>query len=266
MTDFNILGIEKQIAPEREALLQHELYSNLNTIEDLRLFMQFHVFAVWDFMVLLKALQRRLTCVDEAWLPSNNRIARRLVNDIVLCEESDLDINGQPASHYEMYLAAMKQCGADTASIIKLISCLQAGHSHKSLVKYNIAELHQAQINFLRATYNIVSGNNTHEIAAAFTFAREDLIPDLFSQIVIDLDRKAPGQLSALIYYLDRHIELDGDEHGPMAHQMIKELCGNDQNKWQEAERASKLALQARLDFWDAINGALIKNRPRVVA
>ena len=39
----------------REALLDHSLYGNVASVADLRLFMEDHVFAVWDFMSLAEA-------------------------------------------------------------------------------------------------------------------------------------------------------------------------------------------------------------------
>jgi hypothetical protein len=251
--DFNILGIKRSIEDLRKQLLNHELYQHLESMDQLQLFMEQHVFAVWDFMVLLKALQRKLTSTGEAWVPSDNKVARRLINDIVLAEESDLDINNQPSSHYEMYLAAMKQCGADTRDINRLVQMAKEGHSLKSLVRYNVAEMDAASLNFVKNSYDVVKGNKVHEIAAAFSFGREDLVPGLFTELVRNLNQKFGGTLSAFVYYLERHIELDGEEHGPMAEQMISELCGNDEIKWQEAEKAAKQALEARLALWDAI-------------
>ncbi len=251
--DFDILGIKQAIREEREALLKHPIYNQFQDLGQLRIFMEHHVFAVWDFMLLLKALQRRLTSVEEAWTPSESRIARRLINDIVLAEESDLDINGEPASHYEMYLHAMNQCGADTRAINHLVRKVREGHSLKSVMKYNVAELDPVVLDFIRTSWEIVRDGGTHEIAAAFTFGREDLIPDLFTEIVRDLNAKFGGELSAFVYYLERHIEIDGDEHGPMAEKMIRELCGNDQQKWEEGKQAAKKALAARLKLWDSI-------------
>lgn len=68
-----------------------------------------HIYAVWDFMSLLKALQRHLTCVDVPWVQVGGSQARRLVNSIVLDEESDLETG--PVSHYELYLSAMEEIG-----------------------------------------------------------------------------------------------------------------------------------------------------------
>lgn len=251
--DFNILGIKQSIEDLRQQLLQHELYEHLQNIDQMKLFMEHHVYAVWDFMVLLKALQRKLTSTGEAWVPTENKTARRLINDIVLAEESDLDINGRPSSHYEMYLAAMKQCGADIRPINRLVQKAKEGHSLKSLVQYNVSEMHPINLEFVKHSYAVVKRDKVHEIAAAFSFGREDLIPDLFTEIVKDLNERFQGKLSAFVYYLERHIEIDGDEHGPMAEQMISELCGNDEQKWLEAQEASKQALKARLALWDNI-------------
>ncbi len=253
MTDFDILSLKQEIKEPRNRLLKHPVYQNLNDIESIRIFMEYHVFAVWDFMLLLKSLQRKLTSVDEVWVPSANRTARRLINEIVFGEESDLDINGQASSHFEMYLDAMKQAGAELGIIQGLLDKSLEGHSLKSLIRYNVAEVDKARLEFIRCTYEILRENKLHAIAAAFTFGREDLIPDLFTGIVKDLNTKFGGDLSAFVYYLERHIELDADEHGPMAERMIRELCGNDLSKWEEAKKASQKALDARLKLWDAI-------------
>ena len=71
------------IADERAALLAHPIYARVNDLAALRAFMQHHVFAVWDFMSLLKSLQRRLTSLEVPWLPPEDPEAARLVNEIV---------------------------------------------------------------------------------------------------------------------------------------------------------------------------------------
>jgi hypothetical protein len=259
MTDFDILSVQSNIAAQRKKLLEHPVYSELNDLPSLRLFMEYHVYAVWDFMLLLKSLQRKLTSVDAVWVPTENRTARRLINEIVLGEESDIDCNGNPASHYEMYLDAMKQIGADVAPINHLVEKSKDGHTLKSLLKYNVAEIEKDRLEFVRCSYDVIKEGKTHAIAAAFTFGREDLIPDLFTEIVRDLNQRFDGELSAFVYYLERHIELDADEHGPMAEKMIRELCGNDLGKWEDVKKASQKALDARLKLWDAIYEAILQ-------
>lgn len=251
--EFRILSLQRRIEPLRQAILNHELYPMMQSMTEVRTFMEHHVFAVWDFMRLLKALQRDLTCVDEAWFPTEDRASRRLINEIVVAEESDVDVNGRPASHYELYLDAMRQAGADTRFIVRFVSKLQAGFKAKDMLRFNLAEIDEATMDFLKATDRILKRGKLHQTAAAFTFGREDLIPDMFTALIKKLYAEHPTELSAFVYYLDRHIELDGDEHGPMAIQMMKNLCKEDDELWLEAEDACVEALEARLKLWDAI-------------
>ncbi len=251
--EFRILSLKRRIEPLRQAILNHELYPMMQSMTEVRIFMEHHVFAVWDFMRLLKALQRELTCVDEAWVPTEDRASRRLINEIVVAEESDVDVNGRPASHYELYLDAMRQAGADTRAIVRFVSKLQNGFKAKDMLRFNLAEIDEATMEFLKATDRILKRGKLHQTAAAFTFGREDLIPDMFTALIKKLYAEHPSELSAFVYYLDRHIELDGDEHGPMAIQMMNNLCKEDDELWLEAEDACVEALEARLKLWDAI-------------
>jgi hypothetical protein len=236
---------------EREALLDHPLYGCLRTVEDLAVFMQHHVFAVWDFMSLLKALQRRLTCTSIPWRPQGDGKVRRLVNEIVLGEESDVLPNGEVASHFELYLQAMKEVGAETAAINRFIHELENGQSVMgALTRCGVSEAVAA---FVRSTFEVIARGQPHEVAAAFTYGREDLIPERFTQLVNGLERQFPGKLATLRYYLDRHIELDGEEHGEMGRQMVDLLCDGDPIRERQAVTAAVEALRSRHRLWDAI-------------
>ena len=105
---MNIETINKSILPQKELLLHHSLYNKVQTIEDLHCFLENHVYAVWDFMSLLKALQSKLTCTTTPWFATTNPQTRYLINEIVVAEESDLTIDGLRSSHYEMYIEAMQ--------------------------------------------------------------------------------------------------------------------------------------------------------------
>jgi hypothetical protein len=199
----------------------------------------------------LKALQRGLTCVEVPWLPSPAPRLARLINEIVLGEESDLMEDGGAICHFELYLRAMREAGADTGPIERFISSLRAGLDlETSLARANASEAVTA---FVRKTFAIIDGGNLHEIAAAFTYGREDLIPGLFGGIVARVDRTSHGRLKTFHYYLQRHIELDGDEHGALGREMVNLLCAGDEQRQLEALAAAADALLARITLWDSI-------------
>lgn len=245
--------IEQRIAPLREQLSRHPLYGSIRTLAHLRLFMESHVFAVWDFMSLLKSLQRSLTSVEVPWVPTQHRESRRFINEIVLGEESD-EYEGQPVSHFEIYLDAMSAAGAD-ATVIKAVS--EAAHNCRpgdlSPLQEALQKAPQAAQDFVRTTFRVIQEGTVAAQAAAFTFGREDTIPDMFRALVKDLNREMEGDLSQFVWYLQRHIEVDGDDHGPLSLRMVADLCGVSPQAWEEASHAAQDALRARLALWDGI-------------
>ncbi len=245
----------------REQLVKHRLYVQMKTPADVGIFMAHHVFAVWDFMSLLKALQLRLTCVTIPWVPQGDPHARRLINEIVLDEESDDNGEGGYASHFELYRAAMAQSGANASGIDDFLDRLGRGDPfYEAFERARVPEAAQISV---RATWDILGSKSTHSIAAAFTFGREDLIPDMFRALVLDLDERCPNQLGLLRYYLERHIQLDEEHHTPLARRMVAALCETDQKKWQEAQEAAQTALHARIALWDGVVEQIILSRGR---
>lgn len=254
-----INNVEKAILPYQEQLLEHSLYKLIDTPLDLQVFMEHHVFAVWDFMSLLKALQIRLTNISTPWYPIGNPEIRYLINEIVLAEETDINLEGKRQSHFEMYLDAMKKAGASTLDIDDLIK--NVIHGSDIFLIIAMADIPPSIKAFLKFTFEIIDEGKPHKIAAAFTFGREDLIPGMFTKIIENIQHKFPeNDLQLFKYYFDRHIELDGDEHGPMALQMITELCGKDSQKWQEVTDTAINALQHRIILWDGIEEKIKNN------
>jgi hypothetical protein len=247
-------------ADTRNQLITHPLYQSIQDMEQLNCFMESHVFAVWDFMSLLKSLQQQLTCTTLPWLPVGNAETRYLINEIVTGEESDVDENGNRCSHFELYLRAMEQAGADTSAIKRCIKDVREGKPVADAL--NNDDIHDGARTFVNHTFEVIASGKAHLVAAVFTFGREDLIPSVFIELVREIAAKLPGKVDIFKYYLERHIEVDGDHHSHLAYQMTTELCGDDDDKWGEATLAVDSALRARLALWDDILKKLALNAP----
>ena len=272
----------------RERLVRHRIYGLVNSAARLRRFMESHVFAVWDFQSLLKAMQQRLTCTSIPWVPTPDAEARRLVNEIVLDEESDALPEGGSASHFELYLHGMRNAGADTGPIDRMIETLRAGvsqvgkpaatgrHGTAERIGQDVAGVSQggksvatvvgdamreagapeAAQAFVRHSFAVIESGSTHGIVAAFTYGREDVIPDMFRGLVSSLASRDPAW-ERFHWYLDRHIEADDEKHAPVCRRIMARLCGDDPAKWAEASRMARACVESRIALWDAIAAEL---------
>ena len=246
--------------PLRERLLTHTVYQKLNSIESVRVFTEYHCYPVVDFMCLLKSLQQRLTVLSVPWFPSASTNAARLINEIVVAEESDEARGGGFISHYEMYLEAMRELGANTEKVENFVEYVRNKQHYRRALQH--AEVPPEPSRFVQSTMQVCLTGKNHEVASYFLFGREDLIPDLFRQIVDGLAEQH-SEVDGLVYYLDRHIEVDGDAHGPAAIEMLNQLCDGNQRRWKQVERAAHKALEERIKLWDAIERAVDEIDPK---
>lgn len=231
----------EQILSKQQELNQHPVYQTLTNIESIRHFMRYHVFAVWDFMSLLKSLQRQITCVQVPWKPSIYPTEMvRLINQIVLGEESDVDQYGNPLSHFELYLKAMDEVGASTAEIRDFMNTMDLKGVPDGAREFVAHNLHVAQY------------GHVVEVAASFFYGREKLIPEMF-QMIVDTLKKENVHAPTLIYYLERHIEVDSGEHGPMAMKCLDYLTGQDEGLRSLAFHSGRKALEMRHALWDEV-------------
>lgn len=230
-----------QILIKQRELTQHPVYQTFNGLESIQHFMRYHVFAVWDFMSLLKSLQRHITCVTLPWTPSAYPAEMvRLINQIVVGEESDLDQHGNPTSHFELYLKAMEEIGASTAEIRDFLTTM------------DLSKIPEGARRFV--TYNLQIAEHGHvvEVAASFFYGREKLIPEMFEVIVATLKREKINA-PTFLYYLERHIEVDSGEHGPLALKCLENLVGNDERLKMLAYKSGQEALEMRQKLWDDV-------------
>jgi len=237
---MNVDSFRQEIFALQDSLACHPLYDSLEKIEHLRFFMEYHVFAVWDFMGLLKSLQREITCCEVPWTPSPyaNELVR-FINEIVVAEESDILPNGKTSDHFSLYVDSMKEVGANLRPI------------NSFLKSFETSDLKKPIKDFISYTLDLIENGEVYEIAASFLYGRESLIPKMFSGLLKGM-KVDPNLCPSLIYYIERHIEIDGDEHSYLAEKCLKVLCGDDPVKWRKAYIAGMNSLEKRRLLWDS--------------
>jgi hypothetical protein len=245
----------------RAALLDHPLYAQVASVADLKRFMEDHVFAVWDFMSLLKRLQQDMTCIRVPWFPADNAKAARLINDIVIGEETDVDPDGSYVSHLALYLRAMRDVGASTRQFEKFRSLVLVGIPVEIALERTGAPRHVQA--FVAHTMALANSGSTEEVLAAFFYGREDIIPEMFRRLLDTLYNGKHNQdrLRHFIYYIDRHIELDGDSHGPMGRELLDDLLADSPHKGERALHAACSSIKARIELWNGTFTKLQCNR-----
>jgi hypothetical protein len=243
-------ALRNKIAPLHDALLSHPIYAEVDSLSRLREFMQIHVFAVWDFMSLVKRLQRELTSTSLPWMPPVRSRVARFANEVVLGEESDLGPDGKPISHFELYLRAMDEIGADTTLVKSFMSQIDLGaHYADALEEMNVPP---GVAEFVNETLRCAIQGSLVEVASFFFFGREDVIPEMFERLLKSWGN-AKAEVPHFAYYLQRHIELDGDSHGPWAREMLTALAGQSESNWKEAAGAAERAITSRIKLWDSV-------------
>jgi hypothetical protein len=247
-----------EVEPYQQAVLAHPVHGQLGTVAALRMFMQSHVFAVWDNMLLLKTLQQRLTCVTTPWLPVEDAIAARLINEMILDEETEELRPGEYMSHAEFYILAMAELGAETQPIEQLMDGLRGGQGlEAALGSLAIPEQTKA---FVLNSWEICQGP-TPGIVAAFLLGREEIATPLFANILGQLDGMEGGvACDRLRAYCQRHVSVDEERHIPMAKALLKRICGDSAWAWGRAAEASVSTLMARQRLWDGVVAEIEKS------
>jgi hypothetical protein len=252
--------LRQRLTAARARMRSHPVFAAVRDLDDLRGFMAWHVFAVWDFMSLVKRLQRLYTGTALPWRPPANPRAARLINEIVLGEESDLGFDGGHVSHYELYLQAMTDVGADTAPVRRFLDALSSDlPAAEALRRAGAPAPVQA---FVASTLATALHGRPEEVLGSFLHGREDAIPAMFSRLLTDWGL-SEAQAPAFVYYLRRHIELDGDSHGPAAQALAQDAVRHDPAAERRLLFAGLAAIGQRIALWDGLQQHLQDARAR---
>lgn len=248
--------MSNKIQELRYKLINHQVYQLITSKKALKIFMESHVVAVWDFMSLVKSLQFTICGNTLPWVPPINSSAARLINEIVLGEESDV-VGSTYKSHFELYLDAMREIGCNVDSILSIINNVRAYKGNNryddSAIKayINGSKLSPAAVEFASSTFATLRQPVAVQ-AAVFFYAREKIIPDMFREIVGNLEQNGvPCKI--LLDYLSRHIQLDSELHGPLAEKLLNELYNGSFDLQQRSESYAASAIEARIKLWDEI-------------
>ncbi len=244
----------EDLLPLRKQLLDHPIYSAVQDLSSLQILMREHAFAVWDFMSLLKRMQQVVTCTQVPWTPAADPEASRFILEIVLGEEADEDGRGGYLSHFELYREAMRELGAETRPIDEFVSQIAAGTTWQ--VALEQAPIRPETREFVRFSLETALHGRPHEVAAVFFHGREDVIPEMFARLVETI-RDQGAEVERFRHYLQRHIEVDGDHHGPLAQRLLARLCAEDPLKFVQAESTACEALRQRIRLWNGILAAV---------
>ncbi len=244
-------GLYSRVEPYLSLLNNHPIYSAIKSLEDLRVFMTWHVFAVWDFMSLLKSLQRQLTCVDVPWMVPPNLNSARFINEIVLNEETDIDLDGSPTSHLSLYLQAMNEVGASHRPFELFIDAIKGGSGLTEALQ--ASETPEFVSRFVEFTLECALNAQLPELASAFVFGRETLIPDMFRGILREwkIEKLVAPRMH---YYLSRHVDIDGNQHGPASIQLLSSVMNNKSDSMEAAARYAVKSIQMRISLWDGLH------------
>ena len=247
-----------KINAKTKQLYEHPLIAGdvIDSIDALHVFMEHHVYAVWDFMSLMKCLQHYVCPSTTCWVPTRwiRSGAARLINEIVLSEESDLDMDGVSSiSHHDLYCQAMLEVGADPMSLEDFVNCVTTDGVKYALENMNVPA---PSLRFMHHTFEFIDTGEPHIIAAAFCFGREKIIPHMFTRIAEQL-QISEVEAPKFHYYLKRHIQIDAEEHGPAAIALVETLCEHDPVHIHEAEQAAIEAIDARIRLWDEVEEAI---------
>ena len=240
----------------RTRLDQHPIYRALDSLPQLRCFMEHHIYSVWDFMSLVKAVQAVVAPTGHPWMPGKDTTLRRFINDMVLGEESDewqQDGKTIYISHFELYQKAMLEVGADikrSNDFLRVVETLGIDAALSAKLAKPAARA------FMRSTFDCLASNKPHVVMAALAVGREHIIPGMFRALLRDMSIEE-STAPAFHYYLQRHVQLDGEHHGPLSLRLLESLCGGDAGRIAEAQVAAEQAISARITFWDGVLDAM---------
>jgi hypothetical protein len=250
---INQLGLSEnklisEIENETLTLINHPLYNSIKTEEDVRIYMFNQVWCVWDFMTLVKSIQLNIVPSNILWMPPKYPELGAYIYEVLLTEETDKGYNSETnSSHFQTYLKAMYESKVDTSSVAAFIKLLENGFDFGTATEK--CGIHDEAKEFISTTFEFAK-SELHISTAVFCLSREGVIPDIFMNLLANVSLS--NNFKIFNWYLNRHIYLDSQSHGPLSIKLFKTIVDTPK-KQDEALHASLKALKARNKFFDYI-------------
>jgi len=239
-------------------VIEHPVYRLLTTVPSVVRFMELQVWCVWDFMFLAKAVQRAVGCYEVPWVPPRDCSLVATINAIVGSEEADMGPDGTYQSHFEIYVAAMRQAGADTGPVGRAVELVREGVSTDEALRR--AGAPDASRAFVGETLELCVAA-AHVRVAALCIGREELVPQMFTAMLSSGVSEDP-RLGAFLWYVRRHVNLDSESHGPLSAKLFRRVVGLGRGQLQEAVEGGLRAVRARRRYLDAIHDVIQSSSP----
>ena len=238
------------------AAADHSVYSRLTTLPAFQKFMTYQVWCVWDFMCLAKSVQIGIGCYSVPWIPPKNPSLVSLMGEIIRGEESDVGPGGEEASHFEIFIQAMDECGAESTKIKAFIDHVGAGTEVLSAMR--AVDAPPAAQAFVSQTLAFCSSSIAARIGA-FSLGREELVPRMLSTLINRLD-PSQKRFKTFDWYLRRHISLDATNHAPKIAEIFRQFVGSDPALREEGLEAGLAAIRARCTYLDALEEQILSD------
>lgn len=235
-----------------QILANHKLYERVNDELSLRLFMEHHVICVWSYNFLLREIHQELVGLIHPLNSQSQKEAIRLVSEMILEEELEEQQDGSLLSHFEIYLEAMQDLGANISPIVSFFDLQDSGQNWQTALKH--ARFPTAVSRYARKM-NRFAQAPLHEKAAALFYEGEPFIPDTFLLRIGQLGNTV--KIGRLLDYFERHIEGLRSPGFSASGRLVEILCNNDEKMSLEAEQSAEEAMKNRVELWGYITGQL---------
>ncbi|WP_081210590.1 DUF3050 domain-containing protein [Salegentibacter sediminis] len=229
----------------------YPIHHYINNKQQLQVFMEHQVFAVWANMSLLNSLKEEFTKTTNPWLPIGDPDLRYLINKIILQEESARNYSGNHQSKFEIYLDAMAATGANTENITNFLRHVSHGTDIFLIIAASKMPIRIKR--FIKTIFDIISEGKSHKIATAFVYSQAGISALNLIKTILEIEKETTIDLKLYKYYL--HLEAESDLSSSF--EILEILCGKSMEKWKDTEAIAEIITKNQQTLMEGIETEL---------